>query len=78
MLPDDCNVIGKMWSYRSEASEDLDSIFDMLYYIPRCDTKKEIINLIRRSISALDMMKSKISAAGTGYLLDDTTEDKKC
>ena len=78
MQPDmsgECYIVGKMWSYRSEASEDLDRIYDMLYDIPRCGTKKEIISLIRRSISALDTMKSKISAAGTGYLLEDYNGD---
>ena len=77
MQPDmsgECYIVGKMWSYRSKASEDLDRIYNMLYDIPRCDTKKEIIDLIRRSISALDVMKSKVSAAGTGDLLDNKTE----
>ena len=65
---------GDMWSFRSEAQEDLTRIYDMISDIPRCDTKKEIIDLIRRSVSALEMMKSKVKAAGTDYLLKDAVE----
>ena len=67
-------LAGKMWSFRSEASNDLDRIYEMISDIPRCDTKKEIVDLIRRSVSALDMMKSKVTAAGTDYLLKDAIE----
>lgn len=69
-----CALAGKMWSFRSEASDDLDRIYEMLSDIPRCDTKKEIVGLIRRSISSLEMMKSKVNAAGTDYLLKDAIE----
>ena len=65
---------GDMWSFRSEAQEDLTRIYDMVSDIPRCDTKKEIVDLIRRSVSALEMMKSKVKAAGTDYLLKDAVE----
>ena len=70
-----CYIAGKMWSFRSEASDDLGRIYDMLSDIPRCDTKKEIIDLIRRSVSALEMMKSKVKAAGTDYLLKNAAEE---
>ena len=66
-----CTIAGRMWSFRSEASDDLNRIYDMLSDIPRCDTKKEIVTLIRRAINDLDGMKRRIEKAGTGYLLDD-------
>ena len=71
---DGCAIAGKMWSFRSEASNDLDRIYEMISDIPRCDTKKEIVDLIRRSVSSLEMMKSKVKAAGTDYLLKDAIE----
>lgn len=70
-----CAVAGRMWSFRSEASEDLNRIYDMLSDIPRCDTKKEIVTLIRRAINELDGMKHRIGEAGTGYLLNDYDGD---
>lgn len=66
-----CAVAGRMWSFRSEASDDLNRIYDMLSDIPRCDTKKEIVTLIRCAINELDGMKSRIAEAGTDYLLKD-------
>lgn len=69
-----CYRAGNMWSFRSEASDDLHRIYEMISDIPRCDTKKEIIDLIRRSVSALEMMKSKVKAAGTDYLLKEAVE----
>ena len=69
-----CYVAGKMWSFRSEASDDLDRIYEMLSDIPRCDTKSEIILLIRRSINELDGMQRKVKMAGTDYLLKDAIE----
>ena len=64
---------GKMWSFRSQASDDLDRIYEMISDIPRCDTKKEMIDLIRKSISALDCFKRKVQEAGNDY----TTGDKE-
>ena len=70
-----CTIAGRIWSFRSEASDDLNQIYEMLSDIPRCDTKKEIISLIRRSISGLDGMKRRIEEAGTDYLLKDYDGD---
>ena len=70
-----CTIAGRMWSFRSEASDDLNQIYEMLSDIPRCDTKKEIISLIRRSINGLDGMKRRIEEAGTDYLLKDYDGD---
>lgn len=70
-----CTIAGRMWSFRSEASDDLNRIYEMLSDIPRCDTKKEIISLIRRSINGLDGMKRRIEQAGTDYLLNDYDGD---
>lgn len=69
-----CARAGKMWSFRSEASDDLDRIYEMLSDIPRCDTKTEIIILIRRAASKLDMMKSRIMEKGNDYTLKDAIE----
>ena len=66
-----CALAGKMWSFRSEASNDLDRIYEMISDIPRCDTKTEIIILIRRAIADLDGMQRRVKAAGTDYLLKD-------
>ena len=66
-----CALAGKMWSFRSEASDDLDRVYEMLSDIPRCDTKKEIILLISLAMNELNMMKGRIKTAGTDYLLHD-------
>ena len=71
---DGCAIAGKMWSFRSEASDDLDRIYEMLSDIPRCDTKTEIILLIRRAIANLDDMQRKVKMTGTDYLLKDAVE----
>lgn len=71
---DGCALAGKMWSFRSEASDDLDRVYGMLSDIPRCDTKTEIIILIRRSINELDEMQRRVKRAGTDYLLKDAIE----
>ena len=73
-MPGGCYRAGRMWSFTSEANDDLNRIYEMISDIPRCDTKAEIIGLIRRSTSALDVMKTKIKAAGTDYLLKDAIE----
>ena len=70
-IVDGCACAGKMWSFRSEAADDLDVIYDMLSDIPRCDTKAEILHLIRCAASKLDMMKARVKVAGTDYLLKD-------
>ena len=70
----ECYVVGKIWSYRSEASDDLDIVYNMLSDIPRCDTKAEMLHLIRCVTSKLDMMKARIKTAGTDYLLKDAVE----
>ena len=69
-----CFCAGRMWSFRSEASDDLDRIYEMLSDIPRCDTKTEIIIQIRRAINDLDEMQRRIKQAGTDYLLKDAIE----
>ena len=69
-----CALAGKIWNFRSEASDDLDKIYEMLSDIPRCDTKAEILHLIRCATSKLDMMKARIKTAGTDYLLKDAIE----
>ena len=69
-----CALAGKMWSFRSEASDDLDRVYEMLSDIPRCDTKTEIIILIRRAIADLDGMQRRVKTAGTDYLLKDVIE----
>ena len=66
-----CFRAGNMWSFRSEAADDLDRIYEMLSDIPRCDTKTEIIILIRRAISELDTMQRRVKRAGTDYLIKD-------
>lgn len=71
---DGCAIAGKMWSFRSEASDDLDRIYGMLSDIPRCDTKTEIIILIRRAIADLDGMQRRVKAVGTDYLLKEAVE----
>ena len=73
-IVDGCARAGKMWSFRSEASDDLDRVYGMLSDIPRCDTKTEIIILIRRAISDLDEMQRRVKRAGTDYLLKDAIE----
>ena len=70
-----CFRTGNMWSFRSEASDDLDRIYEMLSDIPRCDTKTEIIILIRRAISELDTMQRRVKRAGTDYLIKDYDGD---
>ena len=71
---DGCALAGKMWNFRSEASDDLDRVYEMLSDIPRCDTKTEIIILIRRAINNLDGMQRRIKTAGTDYTLKDAIE----
>lgn len=66
-----CALAGKMWSFRSEASVDLDRVYGMLSDIPRCDTKAEILHLIRCAVSDLYEMQRKVKKAGTDYLLED-------
>ena len=58
---------GKIWSFRSQASDDLDRIYEMISDIPRCDTKKEMIDLIRKASLALDCFKRKVQEAGNIY-----------
>ena len=70
-----CALAGKIWNFRSEASDDLDRVYGMLSDIPRCDTKTEIIVLIRRAISDLDEMQRRVKKAGTDYLLNDYDGD---
>ena len=74
-IVDGCALAGKMWSFRSEASDDLDRVYGMLSDIPRCDTKTEIIILIRRAISDLDEMQRRVKRAGTDYLIADYNGD---
>lgn len=70
-------IVGKMWSFRSKASDDLGYICGILSDIPRCDTKKEIVTLIRRAINGLDDMKRRIGDVGTDYLLNDCDGDNQ-
>lgn len=73
-LVEGCAFAGKIWNFRSEASDDLDRIYGMLSDIPRCDTKTEIIILIRRAINDLDDMQRKVKKAGNDYTLKDVIE----
>ena len=74
LIEGDVYCVGKIWSYRSQASDDLDRIYEMISDIPRCDTKKEIIDLIRRASSALDCFKHKVQEAGNDYTLKNVIE----
>lgn len=69
-----CARAGDMWSFRSEASDDLNSIYEMLSDIPRCDTKEEILTMISHAIIGLAYMQRRIEKAGTDYLLEDAIE----
>jgi len=62
---------GDMWSFRSKASEDLDELFEKLNLLPRCDTKKELIQILRCARSKIEVMMSEIKKAGTDYTLED-------
>lgn len=70
----DVYLVGKIWSYRSQASDDLNRIYEMISDIPRCDTKKEMVYLIRRASSALDCFKHKVQETGNDYTLKDVIE----
>ena len=70
-----CYRAGDMWSFRSEASDDLDRIYEMLSDIPRCDTEKEILSLIKYAIEGLYYMQHRIERMGSDYLLNDYEGD---
>ena len=73
-IVDGCALAGKIWNFRSKASDDLDKVYEMLSDIPRCDTKKEMISLIRRSYAILNEMERKTKEAGNDYTLKDVIE----
>ena len=66
---------GDMWSFRSEAADDLDKVYKMLSDIPKCDTKKEMISLIRRSYAILNEMERRVKEKGTIYMLGDDDDE---
>ena len=69
-----CCLAGKIWSFKSEASDDLDKVYEMLSDVPRCDTKKEMLSLIRRSYAKLNEMERRIREAGNDYTLKDAIQ----
>ena len=69
-----CCLAGKIWNFRSEASDDLDKVYEMLSDVPRCDTKKEMLSLIRRSYARLNEMERRIKEAGNDYTLKDAIQ----
>ena len=62
---------GDMWSFRSKASEDLNDVMWLLNRMTCCDTKKELLDCVRKAVSKLDSMKRRIAEKGTEYLLGD-------
>ena len=62
---------GKMWSFRSRASDDLDGIYEIISDIPRCDTISEIYRQIDMAVMKLYQMREDIKALGPDYLLED-------
>ena len=60
-------LAGKIWSFISDASDDLDYAYNMLSDIPRCDTKKEILEQIRKVRRALKIMEYRLSQRGNAY-----------
>ena len=69
-----CSLTGDIWSFRSEASDDLDKVYEMLSDIPRCDTKKEMLTLIKRSYGMLNIMEHRIKEKDNDYTLKDVIE----
>ena len=67
-----CYRAGDMWSFRSQASDDLYRIYEMVSDIPRCDTIEEIYRQIDMAIYSLKRMKEDIKALGPDYLLEAT------
>lgn len=62
-------LAGKIWSFRSLASDDLDVAYELLSDIPRCDTKKEILEQIKKARGILNIMEYKIKQRGNTYTL---------
>jgi len=67
----DSFVTGKIWSFRSKASDDLDEVIGELSLLPMCDTKKEMVQILRCARSKIEVMMSEIKKAGTDYTLED-------
>ena len=65
-----CYRAGDMWSFRSEANDDLNVIYGIISDIPRCDTIEEINRQIDMAIFKLECMKEDIKALGPDYLLE--------
>lgn len=66
---------GAAWSFRSKANIQLSIIYDILSDIPRCDTKTEVISLIRCASSELDHFKREVLKPGKAYLLEDAPDE---
>ena len=63
-------VAGKMWSFRSKADEDLDEVIGELNLLPMCDTKKEMVQILRCARSKIEVMMTNVKKAGTDYTLE--------
>lgn len=63
-------VAGKMWSFTSAADEDLNEVIGELNLLPMCDTKKEMVQILRCARSKIEVMMSEIKKAGTDYTLE--------
>ena len=63
-------VAGKMWSFRSAADEDLDEVIGELNLLPMCDTKKEMVQILRCARSKIEVMMTNVKKAGTDYTLE--------
>lgn len=60
-------LAGKNWSFISKASDDLDAAYELLSDIPRCDTKKEILEQIRKARGILNIMEYNVKQPGNAY-----------
>jgi len=63
-------VTGKMWSFRSAAYEDLAEVIGELNLLPMCDTKKEMVQILRCARSKIEVMMTNVKKAGTDYTLE--------
>ena len=70
----DTSKCGDMWSFLSAADEDLNDLIGELNQIPLCNTKKEIIDTLRRSRSKIETMMTNVKKAGTDYMLKEAEE----
>jgi len=61
---------GNMWSFRSKADEDLDEVIGELNLLPMCDTKKEMVQILRCARSKIEVMMTNVKKAGTDYTLE--------